>query len=117
MPGDLTAPVDWVAVPPGRGALVEALAGPTATEGPLAVVSDLGQRFPLASREVLVPLGYASVRPVRLPAAVVALLPAGRTLDPAAALHPGRLIAELSTGASTGMAAVRATRYGQRRQY
>ena len=53
---------------------VEAVTSPTTTEGPLAVVSDLGQRFPLASREVLVPLGYASLRPVRLPAAVVGLL-------------------------------------------
>jgi hypothetical protein len=33
-------------------------------------------------------LGYADVRPWRLPAAVVALLPTGRALDPAAALLP-----------------------------
>ena len=80
--------MDWVAVPPGRGAVVESLASPTSPGGALAVVSDLGQRFPLASRETLVPLGYGQVRPVRLPAAVVALLPAGRALDPAAALTP-----------------------------
>ena len=87
-PGDLTAPVDWIAVPPGRGALVEALGAPTTPAGPLAVVSDLGRRFPLAGRDVLAPLGYANVRPVRLPAALLALLPTGRALDPVAALTP-----------------------------
>ena len=87
-PGDLTGPVDWVAVPPGRGALVESLAGPGAAGGALAVVSDLGQRFPLANRETLAPLGYADVRPIRMPAAVVALLPAGSALDATAALTP-----------------------------
>jgi type VII secretion protein EccB len=86
--GDVVAPVDWVAVPPGRGAVVEAMAGPEARNGALGLVSDLGQRHPLASTETLTLLGYADVRPQRLPAAVVALLPAGHALDPVAALTP-----------------------------
>jgi hypothetical protein len=33
-------------------------------------------------------LGYGSVQPVRVPASLVALLPAGRALDPDAARAP-----------------------------
>jgi type VII secretion protein EccB len=83
-----SAPVDWLHVPPGRGAVVEALAAPGAPNGALSLVTDLGVRFPVPSREVLTMLGYADVRPQRLPAAVVALLPTGRALDPAAAAQP-----------------------------
>jgi hypothetical protein len=80
--------VDWIAVPPGRAAVVEALAGPTSPGGALGIVSDLGLRFPVPSRDVLGVLGYASVTPQRLPAALVALVPAGRALDQAAAMLP-----------------------------
>jgi hypothetical protein len=84
------ATADWVAVPPGRGAVVEALASPAAPTGALAVVADLGKRFPVASGEVLRVLGYPpeAVLPQRLPAALVALLPVGQVLDPAAAVLP-----------------------------
>jgi hypothetical protein len=80
--------VDWIAVPPGRGVVVQSVASPTAAGGALAVVSDLGQRFAVPDAEVLGSLGYAGVTPLRLPAAVVALVPAGRALDPAAAGLP-----------------------------
>jgi type VII secretion protein EccB len=81
------ATVDWVAVPPGRGVLVESLTS-ARTPGAIALVSDLGIRFPLPSPEVLTTLGYGGVRPVRLPSALVTLLPVGNALDPAAALTP-----------------------------
>ncbi len=87
-PADVAATVDWVAVPPGRGAVVEALAGPGSPNGALAVVSDLGLRFPVPSREVLGVLGYPDAAPQRLPAALIALLPSGRALDPASAALP-----------------------------
>jgi type VII secretion protein EccB len=83
---DLASPADWIAVPPGRGVLVEALAGPGSPTGALALVTDLGVRYPVPSREVLGTLGYGGVTPLRLPAALVALLPSGRALDPAAAV-------------------------------
>jgi type VII secretion protein EccB len=86
--GDPGLTVDWIAVPPGRGAVVESLAGPTATSGALAIISDLGLRFAVPSTEVLSTLGYPGVVPQRLPAALVALVPSGRALDPAAALLP-----------------------------
>lgn len=79
---------DHVVVAPGRGALVEAAASPGATGGAISVVTDLGRRHAVSGGEVLPMLGYANVRPVRLPADLVSLVPAGRSLDPAAAMAP-----------------------------
>lgn len=79
---------DRVVVPPGRGVVVTALPGPDAPGGAVSFVSDLGQRYPLADPQVMTALGYGEVAPVRLPAAVVSLLPAGPALDPAAAAAP-----------------------------
>jgi hypothetical protein len=80
-PSDLTSPVDVVAVPPGRGALVT-------SAGVLSLVVDLGVRFPLPSADVARLLGYAGVAPLQLPPALVSLVPSGHPLDPAAALVP-----------------------------
>ncbi|TDC38965.1 type VII secretion protein EccB [Micromonospora sp. 15K316] len=86
------ARVDQVVVEPGRGAVVEAVAAPGASGGSLSVVTDLGRRHVVADRGVLAVLGYRDVRPARLPAGLVSLVPAGATLDPAvarAAATPG----------------------------
>jgi hypothetical protein len=82
---EVAAPADWIAVPPGRGALVRAVAGPDAPTGALALVTDVGLRFAIPSDAVSATLGYGGVTPLRLPAALVALLPPGPALDPAAA--------------------------------
>jgi hypothetical protein len=82
------AGVDRVAVPPGRAAVVAAVASASAPDGPVSLVSEVGLRHPIPSPEVLAALGYAEVRPQRLPAAVVAALPAGPALDPDAARRP-----------------------------
>ncbi|GAB3155923.1 type VII secretion protein EccB [Micromonospora sonneratiae] len=79
---------DHVVVQPGRGVLVEAAAAPGATGGAISVVTDLGRRHPVSSPEVLTMLGYGKAKPVRLPANLVALVPAGRALDPEAARAP-----------------------------
>lgn len=79
---------DHVVVEPGRGAVVEAAAAPGATGGAISVVTDLGRRHAVTDTQVLGMLGYGQVRPVRLPADLVSLVPAGRSLDPAAALAP-----------------------------
>ncbi|MEU8165214.1 type VII secretion protein EccB [Micromonospora sp. NPDC049004] len=84
-PSGGAALADHVVVQPGGGAVVEATAAPGASGGALSVVTDLGRRYVLADREVLAMLGYRDVRPVRLPAGLVSLVPAGATLDPAAA--------------------------------
>ncbi|RQW97107.1 type VII secretion protein EccB, partial [Micromonospora globispora] len=78
-------PVDQVVVEPGRGAVVESVAAPGASGGAISVVTDLGRRYVLADRAVLGMLGYSDVRPVRLPAGLVSLVPAGSPLDPVAA--------------------------------
>ncbi|MEV0002892.1 type VII secretion protein EccB [Micromonospora sp. NPDC050980] len=84
-PGGRSGLADRVVVEPGRGALVEAVAAPGATGGAVCVLTDLGRRYVLAGARVPGMLGYAGVRPVRLPASLVDLLPAGSPLDPEAA--------------------------------
>jgi type VII secretion protein EccB len=80
--------VDSTVVEPGRGAIVEAMPSPDATSGTLVLVTDLGIRYAVPSPEVLDMLGYGSAEPVRLPANLVARLPEGPALDPAAAAVP-----------------------------
>ena len=77
--------VDWVSVSPGRAVIVEGLAHPGAPAGLIAFVSDLGNYHAVPSRDVLTWLGYGEVRPVRVPASVVTLLPSGPALDPVSA--------------------------------
>ncbi|WP_018352245.1 type VII secretion protein EccB [Longispora albida] len=79
---------DRIIVEPGSGALVSALPSPTAPAGSLAIVTDLGVRYPIPAPDVQKMLGYATTTPLRLPAALVALIPAGPPLDPATALTP-----------------------------
>ncbi|MFS8480257.1 MAG: type VII secretion protein EccB, partial [Micromonosporaceae bacterium] len=79
---------DRVAVPPGGGAVVEAMASPRAGAGTFSVVTDLGLRYEVPGPDVLAMLGFGEVAPLRLPTGLVALLPAGRALDPAAARSP-----------------------------
>lgn len=80
---------DHVIVEPGRGALVEAAAAPGASGGAISVVTDLGRRHPLSSTDVLPMLGYGEVERLRLPASLVALVPSGDALDPAAVWPAG----------------------------
>ncbi|MFB9449852.1 type VII secretion protein EccB [Dactylosporangium vinaceum] len=70
---------DRVVVPAGSGALVRT------DTGVLTLVTDLGKRHAIPSPDVLGALGYAGVQPATIPAAIVALLPSGPALDPAAA--------------------------------
>ncbi len=79
---------DRVLVPPGAGAVVAAVASPDAPTGSVCVVTDQGIRYPLSTVDVLAALGYGAVRPVPVPANLVALLPAGPVLDPAIARTP-----------------------------
>ncbi|MFC4066881.1 type VII secretion protein EccB [Actinoplanes subglobosus] len=78
------ARVDLVHVARGKGALVEATASPDAPEGSgtVSLITDAGLYHPLASRDLLSRFGYGSVRPARIPAQLVAYLPAGPALDP-----------------------------------
>jgi len=83
------ASADHVVVAPGRAAVVEAVTKPDAAGGTVSIVTDLGRRHPVAGAEALTMLGYGGVRPLRLPAAVVALVDEGARLDPAVARAGG----------------------------
>jgi type VII secretion protein EccB len=83
--GGTGAPIGRVLVPPGRGAVVEAVPSPDARSGALSLVTDLGVRYPVPGTDVLDTLGYAGVAPVRMPSALVAALPTGPVLDSDAA--------------------------------
>ena len=61
--------------------------GPRAPAGTVSVVTDLGRNYPLSDPELLKVLGYDGVQPVRLPAGLVARLPQGSALTPAAAMR------------------------------
>jgi type VII secretion protein EccB len=82
------AGVDWIAVQPGHGSIVDSVAAPADGSGLLGVVSDLGVFSAVPSAAVLATLGYSGVRPQELPSALVALLPRGNPLDPAAVVVP-----------------------------
>jgi type VII secretion protein EccB len=73
---------DRVVVPPGSGALVR-----TET-GVVSLVTDLGRRHAVPVPDALAALGYSGQEPVAVPSQVVALLPGGPALDPAAAARP-----------------------------
>ncbi len=83
--GTGTPLADRVYVPPGSAVLVDAMPAPDAPSGTLAVVTDEGRCYPLASPDVLKTLGYDTAKPVKMPAGLVARLPQGPSLDPAAA--------------------------------
>jgi type VII secretion protein EccB len=78
---------DRVLVPAGGVAIVRAMSSETDPAGAFSIVTDLGLRFPVPSAKVLETLGYSPADAVPLPAALVQRIPAGPTLDPAAALQ------------------------------
>ncbi|MDW5327950.1 type VII secretion protein EccB [Plantactinospora sp. KLBMP9567] len=84
-------PADRVALPGGHAALVRA-ANPIGANaaGNVYLVTDQGLKFPLSRpnlEKVQSSLGYAGVRPVQVPASILALVPTGVALDPEAAVR------------------------------
>jgi ESX secretion system ATPase EccB len=76
---------DLVGVEPGYGLLVAA----TATSGSVTpaeyLLTDLGVKYPLPSADAAADLGYGGIAPAAVPASLLAILPDGPVLDPAAA--------------------------------
>jgi type VII secretion protein EccB len=76
-------------VPGGRAALVRAAAAPGSTgnvaAAPTYLLTDDGERFPIADSDALASLGYASAKVLTLPSDVVDTLPTGVVLSRAAA--------------------------------
>ena len=91
--------VDRMVVGGGRGALVQALPAPGATAPGTTVylLTDEGIKYALTTTPVdaKTALGYADVKPVLVPAAVIALVPTGPPLDATAAR-------QFFTGTDTG---------------
>ncbi|MFY1670170.1 type VII secretion protein EccB [Plantactinospora sp. WMMB334] len=88
---DGVRPADRVALPGGHAALVRA-ANPIGANaaGNVYLVTDQGLKLPLARpdlEKVQSSLGYAGIRPVQVPASILALVPTGVALDPEAALR------------------------------
>ena len=83
---DGTALADRVWVPPGKAALVRALPSPTATDGPVYLITDTGKRYAVPTPDALRALGFSAASRVgRLPAGVLVRIPEGPPLDPVAA--------------------------------
>lgn len=80
-----TVLADRVEVEPGWGAVVESMPSPTAVSGTLFLVTDEGRRYGIATDAARDALGYGTVAAVRMPASIVARIPAGDALDPMAA--------------------------------
>lgn len=82
-----TALADRVLVPPGDIAVVRIAPSDTGDGATLALVTDVGLRFPVPSEEVLTQLGYTTANAVTMPAALAARIPEGPTLDPTKAMQ------------------------------
>jgi type VII secretion protein EccB len=75
-----------ILIPGGRVAVVRALGAPNDPTTNYFVITDIGMRYPVSTPAVLTMLGYASTQAVDVPVELVSRIPAGPTLDPAAAL-------------------------------
>ncbi|MFD8012762.1 type VII secretion protein EccB [Streptomyces sp. NPDC058955] len=76
-------PVDRIEIPPGRGALVQALSSVGTQMGDTVfLVTDAGVRYPVASAQALAALGYTGADVRGLPSGLLMTLPTGVTLDP-----------------------------------
>jgi type VII secretion protein EccB len=92
------AAADRIAVRPGAGVLVRALsaAGGGSSE---YLVADNGVKYPLPSAAAAKQLGYASAPTQAVPQALLALLPSGPSLDPAALSGGGVVVPPDAKGA------------------
>ncbi len=80
-----TVLADRVLVRPGYGALVREQVSNGAPDGVLYLITDEGRRYTLPSPDAQRVLGYGAVTAIALPASLIARVPAGSALDPAAA--------------------------------
>ncbi|GGS95710.1 type VII secretion protein EccB [Streptomyces griseoviridis] len=96
-------PADRISVRAGGGVLVRALSS-AGTGGALFLVTDTGVAYPVPSGAAAQRLGYDSSAAVGLPARLLALLPTGPSLDPAALSARGLVPAASAPGGPGGRA-------------
>lgn len=78
---DTVDTADHVWLPGGGGAVVRAQASPSAADGTVYLITDMGRKFAMPP-EALKSLGYQDWEPNAVPASFVALVPTGPALDP-----------------------------------
>jgi type VII secretion protein EccB len=78
---------DQVAITGGEGVLARDLPAPGAQPGTEYLITDIGEKYPLASTSVAGTLGYSQSSAVNIPGQLLDLLPTGPALSPAAALN------------------------------
>jgi type VII secretion protein EccB len=79
---------DRVLVPAGHAAVVRVMASASAGTGGYFLITDLGIRYAVPSADALKALGFAASSATPIQAGLIALIPAGPTLDPVAAAGP-----------------------------
>lgn len=79
-----------VVVAGGTGVLARPETGPGRPGSAMWLITDVGLRFPM-STDAVTALGYGGVAPVDVPATLLALVPSGPLLDPAAAARTAPL--------------------------
>jgi len=101
--GALQTPIaDEVDVAAGHGALVRAAPGPGVTSGALYLVTEAGIAYPIGTGgTVLADLGLSQAAPSAIPQSLLALIPAGPTLDEQAALTAQRVDPAAASPAGT----------------
>ncbi|MET8946399.1 type VII secretion protein EccB [Streptomyces sp. NPDC004542] len=100
------SPVDAVAVRPGAGAVVRALSADGGTLGDTTyLVTDAGVKYRMVSSGAVTALGYGGADAVGLPSPLLAMLPTGPDLDPAAASGSAPVRTTSAGGCATGTAA------------
>ncbi|MFJ3492514.1 type VII secretion protein EccB [Streptomyces sp. NPDC086091] len=82
-------PVDRITVRPGGGALVRALSAGGAAGGTVYLVTDSGMKYRIATDKALAALGYSTGQARGVPSPLLAMLPTGPDLSPAAAVTGG----------------------------
>jgi ESX secretion system ATPase EccB len=89
-----TSLADRVLVPSGRIAVVREAAGSDGTGTGAYLVTDTGIRYPVPSDAVLTLLGYDPRQAVVVPESLLTRIPAGPSLDPAAATQAAKITAD-----------------------
>ncbi|WP_410586376.1 type VII secretion protein EccB [Amycolatopsis sp. lyj-23] len=79
------ATADRVAIPAGRGVLARNPPAPGTTAGVIYLVTETGEKFPLADGDAVAALGYTEPAAVPVPMPLLDLLPTGPVLSVAAA--------------------------------
>lgn len=78
---------DRVAIPVGAGVLARQQSAAGSVPGPYFLVTETGMKFPLADAEVVGALGYSESSAIRMPPALLDLVPTGPLLSLDAALR------------------------------